>query len=457
MRKIKYLFIILYLPFIAISGTVRIIGTAPGAEGKRIEVIKFTDLITFQEKNVAEAMVDSTGKFTLSFNLNETIYAMLSIDFHRSELLLEPSRSYFIKIESMDYNEMKEVNPFIESTKLEVSFMNDDPTELNFLVQVFDNAYNDFLLKNFNALYRERNKARLDTFQIQMESTFIETQNQYFRSYFKYKLAGLYQLTQTISQPQIGKTYFMDQPILYENVEYMKFMNDYFKKYLTATCRTLKFTNYNTLLSEADPYKAMMLALAKDSILKKSQLRELVMLKGLDEMYNTTGFDKEKVMELIRKLSAESKYPETRMIAENIILVLTKLRIGSAAPPFKLKNRDQKEVTLAAFRGKPVVLNFWTTYCQGCITEMDMMKPIYDKYKDQVVFISIAADKNLQKMNFFLDQKKDFVWNFLHLGENFNLLKDYEVKSYPLYVLIDKNGNISQYPADLPDSGLNLS
>jgi peroxiredoxin len=200
----------------------------------------------------------------------------------------------------------------------------------------------------------------------------------------------------------------------------------------------------------------MMKALEADSTLKKVQLRELVMLKGLMEMYQTTGYKQENIIALLQSVADESKFPENRQVAKNMIRVLTKLRVGTAAPGFKLKNKMQKEVTLSDFKGKPVVLNFWTTYCQGCITEMDKLKPIYDKFSDQVNFISISADKDFSKMVFFVNLKSDFVWNFLHIGDDYNLLKEYNVKSYPLFVMIDKDGNIVQYPADLPGSGLEL-
>lgn len=85
------------------------------------------------------------------------------------------------------------------------------------------------------------------------------------------------------------------------------------------------------------------------------------------------------------------------------------------------------------------------------------MKPIYDKFSDQINFVSISADKDFSKMLFFVNLKTDFVWNFLHIGDDYNLLKEYNVKSYPLFVLIDGDGNIVQYPAELPGSGLELS
>jgi thiol-disulfide isomerase/thioredoxin len=200
-----------------------------------------------------------------------------------------------------------------------------------------------------------------------------------------------------------------------------------------------------------------MKALEADTILRKIQLRELVLLKGLMEMYYSKEFEQAKIITLMRSLGAESKFPENVKVAEGIVKMLTKLRPGTPAPEFKLKSREQKEVTLADFKGKPVVLNFWTTYCQGCITEMDRMKPIYDKFKDRVAFISISADKDFGKTDYFISLKPDFVWNFLHIGMDYNLLKAYDVRSYPLFILIDQDGNILQYPSELPGSGLEMT
>jgi peroxiredoxin len=457
MNRLRFLIFILLLPFVSLSQPVRITGTAPGAEGKRIEVIKFEDLITFQEKTIASSLVDSTGNFSLTFNLDQTIYANLSIDFHRVDFYIQPSKAYNINIAPMNYNEMKEINPFLQSAKLEIGFAKDDPGELNSHIQAFDSVYNDFLLHNFNALYRDRNKPKLDSFRMTAVTTFGVVKDFYFVNYAKYKIASLVQLGQAMNQAEIGRMYFANAPVLYENTEYMDFFNQYFSKYITATCRALKFTDYNTILNGPESYKRMMKALEADSTLKKTQLRELVMIKGLMEMYHTTGYKQENIIALLRSVADESKIQENRQVAGDVIRLLTKLRAGTAAPGFKLKNKMQKEVTLADFKGKPVVLNFWTTYCQGCITEMDKLKPIYDKFSDQVSFISISADRDFSKMQFFVNLKSDFVWNFLHIGDDYNLLKEYNVKSYPLFVLIDKDGNIVQYPADLPGSGLELS
>jgi thiol-disulfide isomerase/thioredoxin len=452
--KILQSILIIIFPFLGFAQPVTIRGSAPGAEGKRIEVIRFSDLITFREKTIAVTLVDSTGMFTTSFNIDQTIFVNLSIDFHRGGLFIQPSKSYDITIAPMNYNDIKEVNPFVQSAKLEIGFKVDDLGELNTQINSFNKLYDDFLLNNFNALYRDRNKVKLDTFRNQISNNFMDMNDPYLTNYIKYKIGSLVQLNQSMSQPQIGYVYFSEPAVLYENVEYMDFFNQFFAKYITATSRSLKFTDYQTILNGIDSYKKMMKALEADTILKKPQLRELVMLKGLMEMYNTTSFKQEKIVDLLKSVMVETKFPQNRQIAEKMISLLTKLRAGTPAYGFKLLDRTQKEVTLADFKGKPVVLNFWTTYCQACISEMDRMKQLYDKYSNQVSFISISADKDFKKMLYFINLKSDFVWNFLHVGDDYDLLKEYDVRSYPLFVLIDKDGNIVQCPAELPGSGL---
>ena len=140
--------------------------------------------------------------------------------------------------------------------------------------------------------------------------------------------------------------------------------------------------------------------------------------------------------------------------AENLIYMLTKLKPGTKAPEFSLRDREQKELSLQSLQGKPVLLCFWTTYCQACLSEMDLIKPLFDKYQENVHFVSISADKYFSKMLFFINLKSDWVWTFVHVGDQPDVLKDYDVRTYPLFVLIDKAGNIYKYPAELPGSGL---
>ncbi|MDP4280787.1 MAG: TlpA disulfide reductase family protein [Bacteroidota bacterium] len=458
--NIKVGFHILLLSLLCLSArpqSVTITGKAPGAEGKTLFLSAPSDLITFYEKKISQVIVDSNGHFEIKADISQPVYASMSIGFHRVDLFLEPGRNYVIDIAAMNYRPSGESDPMLESQNLQVGFKEVDNNELNFLIENFNTLYNNFLLKNFNDLYQNHMKAKVDTFRISMGVEFPLTTNPYFANYIRYKIAGLEQLAQAYGKNQLAKRYFMDSPVLYGNVSYMDFFNDFFSKYFTAISRSLKFTDYNTILKGPENYRRMMKALSADTVLKNPRLRELVLLRGMMEMYYTKDYDQPSILNLLETVEKESQYPEHKEIASNMIRILTRLKPGTAAPAFRLEDRNKKMVSLEDFSGKPVVLCFWATYCQSCLSEMDLMKDMMAKYKDRVNFVSVSTDKEFLKMIYFLDLKKDYDWSFLFLGEQYDVLKDYDVRSYPYFVLIDEKGNIVSCPSDYPSAGLENS
>ena len=83
-----------------------------------------------------------------------------------------------------------------------------------------------------------------------------------------------------------------------------------------------------------------------------------------------------------------------------------------------------------------------------------MMIELYKRFGSRIHFISISSDREFIKMMLFITRKDDYKWTFLHAGEQLEILKDYDVRSYPLFVLIDQEGNILKYPVEYPSKGL---
>ena len=65
-------------------------------------------------------------------------------------------------------------------------------------------------------------------------------------------------------------------------------------------------------------------------------------------------------------------------------------RIGFTAPDFTLPTVDKREISLSDYRGKPVILNFWATWCGPCRYEVPAFKAFSEKYTaDDVVVIAV--------------------------------------------------------------------
>jgi cytochrome c biogenesis protein CcmG/thiol:disulfide interchange protein DsbE len=65
-------------------------------------------------------------------------------------------------------------------------------------------------------------------------------------------------------------------------------------------------------------------------------------------------------------------------------------RVGAKAPGFTLRRLDGSgTVSLAAYRGKAVVLNFWASWCNPCKSEAKVLQRDWTRYRDRVVFLGV--------------------------------------------------------------------
>ena len=116
--------------------------------------------------------------------------------------------------------------------------------------------------------------------------------------------------------------------------------------------------------------------------------------------------------------------------------------VEKPAPAFELKRYDTgEEIDLASLRGKPVLINFWATWCVSCRTEHPLLVQAERVYGDKVQFLGIAYQDRSEKIDRWLKQ---------HGGSTFPTLVDvgnkvstaYGVYAVPESFLIDSNGTI---------------
>jgi len=64
-----------------------------------------------------------------------------------------------------------------------------------------------------------------------------------------------------------------------------------------------------------------------------------------------------------------------------------------AAPVFSARDLDGRDVALASFRGKVVLINFWATWCPPCRAEIPDLVALQEKYRDQLQIIGVSEDE----------------------------------------------------------------
>src|SRR5260221_2904524 len=70
---------------------------------------------------------------------------------------------------------------------------------------------------------------------------------------------------------------------------------------------------------------------------------------------------------------------------------------GQTAPNLELHDQKGGLAKLDEYRGKPVVLNFWATWCVPCAAEMPLLNEMQTRYKGRVLFIAASGDDGEMK------------------------------------------------------------
>jgi peroxiredoxin len=118
-----------------------------------------------------------------------------------------------------------------------------------------------------------------------------------------------------------------------------------------------------------------------------------------------------------------------------------KVRVGSIAPNFLLKDLTGNEYELESFRGQGVFLNFWGTYCKPCEKEMPYMENKYQHFKDQgVEILAVNVDEAPLVIKNFVNQ---YNLTFpVPIDKGSQVLRAYGVGPIPSTFLIDKDGKV---------------
>ncbi len=133
-------------------------------------------------------------------------------------------------------------------------------------------------------------------------------------------------------------------------------------------------------------------------------------------------------------------------IGEIHYVQMKNLKVGQEAPPFRVGTLDGGTVSLADFRGKYVLLDFWAVWCGACVAEMESLKEVYNAYggDPRFVMLSLSLDNEISVPKKFAQQRGTNAWRQAFLG---NWPKDpvhkaYDVYGIPELLLVGPDGRI---------------
>lgn len=116
--------------------------------------------------------------------------------------------------------------------------------------------------------------------------------------------------------------------------------------------------------------------------------------------------------------------------------------VGDTAPDFQLEDSAGNQVSLAALRGKVVLVNFWATWCPPCRAEMPSMEKLQEAMSgDDFVMLAINVEENGRTVVPAFLEKSPHTFSVLYDDQGI-VQKRYGVYKFPESFVIRKDGVI---------------
>jgi cytochrome c biogenesis protein CcmG/thiol:disulfide interchange protein DsbE len=116
--------------------------------------------------------------------------------------------------------------------------------------------------------------------------------------------------------------------------------------------------------------------------------------------------------------------------------------VGSVAPAFTLRRLDEPgKVSLKSYRGKPVVLNFWASWCEPCKTEAAVLERDWTSYRNRgVVFLGVDYHDLASDARRFVNAHA-LTFPMLEDGSG-RVTGSYGISQVPETYVLDKQGRV---------------
>lgn len=112
------------------------------------------------------------------------------------------------------------------------------------------------------------------------------------------------------------------------------------------------------------------------------------------------------------------------------------------APNFNATSLDGEKFTKDSVKGKVVLLQFWATWCQYCRRDQEAVDQVSREFASQgLIVLAVNVNESRKTVQKYLDNSPRSCK--IVLTENTNLAAMFAAKSFPLYVLIDREGSVA--------------
>lgn len=441
MKKIIISTILLLTCMLTHASKVLISGTAKDYANYEISIYGYNNHFTYTKTKLGSCIVDDNGFFKLYINIKHTQLISIPLEYYTGEMYVEMNKEYVIKLPTRKSLSKKDkLNPYFQSMEIFLGIENSTKEELNYKIKFFDEELYSFINKN----HKRKNQNKFCREFIGKTEKKYSNAHGFFKNYIRYSLASVRYIFDNKAFYSIEKACFNNQKSLLYNPAYTSLYKKLYGNFLLGNFKRKN----NKELTYA--FKAKYKFAAIDKILSKYRqysdpiFREMLIMTSIYDGYNRKLYPFETSLSIFREINKTTRNIYNKRLSAELIKNITKLHRAYPAPNFKIG-----DTKLSNFKGKYLYINFANTQSITCLQDFEEMAKLYEHFSKEIEFVSICSDIDMLKYKEFISNNK-YKWIFIHAKSENKIYKDYNIKAFPTYCLLDSEGKILKANARSP-------
>jgi len=450
----RFLWFLLVVPFLASGQYATIRGVAPLAIGQEIQLRVNEDPVSGKERILAKQTVAADGSFELKAIPDDQVqYAILQVGQHCADFYMERDKEL----------ELSFVPPPKDPTKPEAFYerhffvpkvLGGKSAKLNGQVIAFNDSIDRFLEAIYPMLVQRKSPAfvaqKVGSFEKRMLKQFA-TAEPFVKEHIKYSLAGVEQTFLT-DRERLFEKYLKGVRMQFNNLAFTDFVLQYFQGVVNSMVMVNRHDECKKLLAGKEAFSKLdELLLSEEPKLQEAAMRRLVLIEGMDGLYGQKDMPNERLSVALNEFAAFSSSSYLGNAARNVASKHENLANGAEAPDIVFKDLNGKTRNLSEFEGTYVFLELTDAMNGYCQRETNVMPNLKDEFRD-IRFVTICVGNTPEEVR-SLRGRMAIDWDLGMIELSSPTLTDYDIKSLPLFFIIDPQGRFYSIPAKEPSRG----
>ena len=449
----RFLWLFIILPFITNGQHAMVRGVAPLSMGQEIQLRVYDDPISGKERILAKQIIDVDGSFELKVFPNEVQYAFLQVGQECADFFIERDKDLELTFVPRKKDPNKP-EAFYERHFFAPKILGGKSAKMNQQVIAFNDTLDAFLEALYPILVNRKSPAlvakALDGFEKAALKEFKQAEP-FVKNYIKYSIATVEQ-TFVGNRDKLFAKYLNGSKAQFNNPSYVDFLLQFYQGAVHKMAVVNRYEECKKAFDGKEAFaKLDQMLLEQEPMLQDVYVRRLVLIEGIDGLFGQREFEAEKLINALNNFGMFSSNSYHGSAAKNIAAKHEKLAKGTDAPEIEFRDLDGVEKRLSDFEGKYVFLELTDAKNAYCQRETNVIPNLKEEFKN-FRFVTVCVGNSDAEMK-SLQKQMNINWEFGGVQISSSVMDDYDVKSLPLFFIINPDGKFYSVPAKDPTKG----